>query len=110
MKKLSTFLVALFVVIALVGCGSKKEVNADYTEANAETALNNGDDLEGKTVKIKVLEYVPDGPLGYTIQAGEHLNFISSENPKVKKGDELVVKIKKVENLMGSFVISYDKI
>ncbi|MGX7262422.1 hypothetical protein [Enterococcus crotali] len=109
MKRLSTILVALFVVIALVGCGTK-EVKPDYTEAKAEEALNNGEDLEGKTVKIKVLEYVPDGPLGYTIQAGEHLNFISSDNPKIKNGDELVVKIKKVENLMGSFIITYDKV
>ncbi|MEI5995451.1 hypothetical protein [Candidatus Enterococcus mansonii] len=109
MKELKTILVALLLVVVLVGCGSKKEAEPDYTEAQAEKALNAGDDLEGKTVKIKVLEYVPNGPLGYTIQAGEHLNFISSDNPKVKKGDELVVKIKKVESALGSFIISYDK-
>ena len=109
MKKTMFGLMTVFIMIFLVACGSKNSVKADYTESEFETALNDGKDVDGKTVKIKVLEYVPDGTLGFTIQAGEHLNFISSENPKVKNGDELVVKVKKVENLMGSFIISYEK-
>lgn len=103
-------MVLVFVMVVLVGCGSSKAEKADFTEAEFEAALNKGEDVDGKTVKIKVLTFVPDGSLGYTIQAGEHLNFISSENPKVKDGDELIVKATKVENLMGSFIISYEKI
>ncbi|MGY3778757.1 hypothetical protein [Isobaculum melis] len=109
MKKLSAFLLAMVVVVTLVGCNSKKEATADYTTAEAETALNDGKDLVGKTVKVKVDTFIEDGPLGHTIQAGDHLNFISSKNPKVKDGDELVVKITKVEDMLGSFIISYDK-
>jgi predicted small lipoprotein YifL len=106
MKKLGTILVALLVIISFTGCGSKP----DYTEEKAEAALNDGKDLKGKTVKIKVTEFIEDGPLGHTIQAGEHLNFISSENPKVKAGDELIVKIKAVESALGSYLIDYEKV
>lgn len=109
MKKLAGFLLAMVVVVTLVGCNSKKEAIADYTQAEAETALNDGKDLVGKTVKVKVDEFLEDGPLGHTIQAGDHLNFISSKNPKVKAGDELVVKVTEVKELMGSFIITYEK-
>lgn len=109
MKKVKICLVFFIMMFLVVGCGSK-EVNPDYTEKEAETALNNGDDLEGKTVKIKVTTLVPDSAFGYNIQTGEHLNFVSVENPKVKEGDELVVKITKVTSTMGSFIITYEKV
>lgn len=109
MKKISMIFTLLLVMVSLAACGGSKETKADYTTKEAEAALNKGDDLTGKTVKIKVDEYVPDGALGYTIQTGEHLNFVSSEDPKVKKGEELVVKVTKVSNVMGSFVINYEK-
>lgn len=108
MKKIWGIFVTAFLMILLVGCGSK-EIKADYSTKEAEAALVKGEDLDGKTVKISVDEYVPDGTLGYTIQTGEHLNFISSSDPKVKKGDTLVVKITGVENILGSFVIKYEK-
>lgn len=108
MKKLRLFLLALIMTVILVGCGSK-EVTPDYTTEEAETALNAGEDLTGKTVAVTVDTYVPDGTLGYTIQTGEHLNFISSSNPKVKEGDEIIAKVKEVSNVLGSFVIKYEK-
>ncbi|MGG5341178.1 hypothetical protein [Enterococcus sp. AZ192] len=108
MKKIKMLLFAMFISLVLVGCGSKV-AEPDYTEKEAEIALNNGENLEGKTVQVKVATFVPDGALGYTIQAGKHLNYISSDNPNVKEGDEIVVKIKKVENVLGSFVMSYEK-
>ena len=108
MKKLRVVLVTLFVGLFLVACGSN-EKKADYTTEEAETALNNGEGINGKTVQITVDEYVPNGTLGYTIQTGEHLNFISSDNPDVKKGDQLIVKVVKTENVLGSFVMTFEK-
>ena len=108
MKKLKLLIVAGLIVIVLVGCG-KKEVTPDYTEKDAETALVAGEDLEGKTVEITVKDFVPDGAMGYTIHAGEHLNFVSPDNPKIEKGDVLVVKIEKVTSMLGSFVMTYEK-
>ncbi|GGD06098.1 hypothetical protein [Enterococcus wangshanyuanii] len=109
MKKIKIFLAFIVMVLLVVGCGSKV-TKADYTETDAETALNKGDDLEGKTVKIKVTALVPDSAFGYNIQTGEHLNFVSPENPKVKEGEELIVKITKVTSTMGSFIITYEKV
>ena len=40
---------------------------------------------------------------------GDHLNFVSSKNPDVRTGDKVIAKIKKVENLMGSWIITFDK-
>lgn len=108
MKKIKYFISMLLLIVAFAACGTK-EVKPDYTINEAETALNKGKDLTGKTVQFTVDKYVPDGSLGYTIQTGEHLNFISSENPNVKTGDTVIAEIKKVENLMGSWVITFDK-
>ncbi|MBC2386369.1 hypothetical protein [Listeria booriae] len=109
MKKIALLLSLLLVTsVVMFGCGGE-DAKADYTTKAAEKALNDGKDLEGKTVEVTVDKLVPDGSLGYTIQTGEHLNFVSSTDPKVKEKDTFVAKVKKVENVLGSFVISYDK-
>ena len=100
MKKVKMILACLFGMFVLTACA--KAVEPDYTTQEAEAALNDGDDLEGKTVEITVDAYEPSGTLGYTIQTGEHLNVVSNENPKVKVGDTLVVKINKVENVLNT--------
>ena len=74
--------------------------------SNQTTQPNN---LEGKTVAVTVDEFVPDSAVGYNIQTGEHLNFVSSENPDVKKGDKVILKAKKIESTLGSFIITYEK-
>ena len=108
MKKIKYFIYTLLLLIVFTACGTK-EVKPDYTSKEAETALNNGEDLTGKTVQFTVDKYVPDGSLGYTIQTGDHLNFVSSKNPDVRTGDKVIAKIKKVENLMWSWIITFDK-
>ena len=93
----------------LIGCG--KNTVADYGNAEAfEAALNNGDNLEGKIVIFTAGEVHPDSALGYNIWAGEHLNFVSAKNPDVKQGDSVAVKIISVENGLGSWIITYEKI
>lgn len=110
---------------ALASCGSDNKNNddssskskavvnlaLDYENAeDFEEALNNGEKLEGCTVRIKVKEFHPESKLGYNIWAGEHLNFISSDNPDVKEGDSITIKVTKVENMLGSWIIKYKKI
>lgn len=91
----------------MVGCGSE----VDYDSISSfESALNDGDDVEGKTVEITVDEFVPDSAFGYNIQTGEHLNFCSLDNPGVKEGDTLIVKVTDVESVLGSFIIYYEKV
>jgi predicted RNA-binding protein with TRAM domain len=110
MKKLLVGLLSFMVVVFLMaGCGSNKTVKADYTTTQFETALNKGDNLEGKTVSVKVNKLVPNSAFGYNIQAGKHLNFVSPDNPNVKKGDTLILKVTKVASALGSYVISYEK-
>lgn len=107
LKKIVGLLTLATLVFIITGCSG--QTKADYTTEEAETAINDGKDIEGKTVDVKVDKFIPDGTLGYTIWAGEHLNFISSENPKVKKGDHIIVKVTKVQNITGSYVINYEK-
>lgn len=113
MKKVAKVLFGLTIMLGLVAtltaCGASQP-KADYTEAQAEKKLNAGDDIKGKTIKIKVQKLDPKSAFGYNIQAGKHLNFVSNENPNVKKGDSLIVKVKKVESTLGSFVITYSKV
>jgi predicted RNA-binding protein with TRAM domain len=110
MKKLLVGLLSSFMVLLLLaGCGSNKTVKADYTTKQFETALNKGDNLEGKTVSVKVNKLVPNSAFGYNIEAGKHLNFVSPDNPNVKKGETLILKVTKVASALGSYVISYEK-
>ena len=83
----------------------------DYKSATElEEALNSGKDCTGQTVKFKVDKVVPDSAFGYNLWAGEHLNFCSIENPHASKGETVAVKITTVENVLGSWIIYYEKI
>lgn len=107
MKRILIVMMAA-VLVALVGC-SNASAEPDYTTEEFEAALNEGENLDGKTVSVKVDELVPDSAFGYNIQAGEHLNFISDKNPNVKAGDEIVVKVEEVQSALGSYMIKYKK-
>lgn len=107
MKKIVVILSSCMIfALLLAGCGADEP---DYTTEQFETALNKGDNLEGKTVSIKVDEIVPDSAFGYNIETGKHLNFVSSDNPDVKKGDKVILKAKEVKSALGSFIITYEK-
>lgn len=83
----------------------------DYDDVKAfESALNSGDNLEGKTVQFKVNKLEPQSAFGYNLITGEHLNFVSSENPNAKEGDLVTVKVKQVQSMLGSWLIQYDMI
>lgn len=83
----------------------------DYATAeDAEAALNVGKVLEGKTVRFRVNDLRPKSAFGYNLETGEHLNFVSPHNPKVKVGDVVIVKVKEVTSTLGSFVIKYSSL
>lgn len=103
-KILATVLTVLCLSLVMTACGQKK---ADYTAKTAESALNSGEDLEGKTVKFKVQKLEPNSAFGYNMETGKHLNFVSNDNPKVKDGDTVIVKVKKITSTMGSYIITY---
>ena len=106
MKRVVVALLAALLVIALAGCGEKPA--PDYADAASfEAALNAGLDLTGKTVQFTVSAYVPNSTFGYNMQAGEHLNFCSSSNPKVSVGDVVTVEVTEVSNIFGSYIVCY---
>jgi len=111
MRKLSHVLTLVFVLlfgICLIGCGKNKIV-ADYGNAEVfEAALNKGENTEGKIVSFVADEIHPDSAFGYDIWAGEHLNFSSSKNPGIKEGETVAVKVTSVENILGSWMITYE--
>lgn len=90
---------------------TKKLPKPDYVTAeDAEAALNAGKVLEGKTVRFRVNDLRPKSAFGYNLETGEHLNFVSPHNPKVKVGDVVIVKVKEVTSTLGSFVIKYSSL
>ena len=109
MKKIiAIILVVSLMAVCLTACG-EKTVTVDYEDAASfEAALNKGENLTGKTVKITVDTFVPDSAFGYNIQTGEHLNFCSTKNPGVKVGDTVTVKVTEIDSILGSYIISYD--
>lgn len=107
-KRALCFFVVLAMSVTLTACGGP---SVDYPDAaSLETALNNGENPEGKTVQVTVDDVIPNTALGYNVQAGEHLNFISSTNPNVKAGDIMTVKVDSVASLFGSWLIRYEKL
>lgn len=113
MKKMKRIVLALccFMCMFMFGCGKKENITVDYTDEKVfETALVNGESLEGKTVDIIVANLETQSVYGYNIWAGEHLNFVSEKNPEVSVGDKVTVKVTEVESVLGSWIISYEKI
>lgn len=107
MKRAISIFLAALLLFSLIGCGAKS-ITPDYTDAASfEADLNTGADLTGKVVQFTVNELVPDSAFGYNMQAGEHLNFCSSTNPKVSAGDTVTVEVTEVTSMLGSYIISY---
>ncbi|WP_404458316.1 hypothetical protein [Oceanobacillus kapialis] len=104
------FILMLGLILILAACGdsaSSSSPEPDYTTEEFEKALNDGEEVTGKTVAVKISDIAPDSAFGFNLQAGEHLNFVSSENPELQAGDEFVAEVEEVENVMGSFIINY---
>ncbi len=105
---------SVMLVLFLIGCtitGCRSTAVVDYeSAADFESALNNGEDLTGKTVTFTVKAIAPDSAFGFNLQAGEHLNFCSTTNPGVKEGDTVTAKVIEVKSVLGSYIISYKKI
>ena len=111
MKKFLLVLILAFLTISIVGCSEKAQIRVDYpNESEFEEALNAGEVVDGKIVTFTVEKFVPNSAFGYNLQAGEHLNFCSPKNPNVKDGDTLTVKVVEVTSVLGSYIISYEKV
>lgn len=129
LKKAMSVTVTTLIALTIVGCSNNKSNKtsgntaakttqqqkpkpkpkvADYPNIkDVEAALGKGKNLKGKTVQFKVKKLEPQSAFGYNIETGKHLNFVSPENPNVKKGDTVFLKIKKIKSVLGSFVITY---
>lgn len=103
MKKI---LLVFLTVFMLVGCSSKK-IEPDMTSKEAEIQLNEGKDIVGKKIAVTVVDFKPASAFGYNIIDGEHLNFVSPNDPKIEVNDEVIVTVTEVKSILGSFVISY---
>ena len=116
MKKLRFGIVALLTAtlfsLLLCSCGSGPSGTVvDYGDAEAfEEALNRGENLDDKTLMFTVTELHPDSLLGFNVCGGEHLNFISNQNPDLKVGDTVGVKATDITNILGYWAIKYEKI
>ena len=109
-KNVLYFLLMVMMITSLTSCGGGKET-IDYADAESfESALNSGENLEGKIVQFVAGELHPNSAFGYNVWAGEHLNFVSSRNPDIKEGDTVVVKATTIENVLGSWIIQYEKV
>ncbi|MBR6921197.1 MAG: hypothetical protein IKH51_03285 [Clostridia bacterium] len=106
------FAAVVLVAFVLLICGcATKEYSVDFESAETfEAALNRGENLVGKTVRFTANDLKPQSFFGYNVISGEHLNFVSSENPDVQVGDTVTVKITSIDSMFGSWIIRYEKI
>lgn len=104
-QKALCFLVLLAMSAALAACGPR----ADYSSAESfVSALRDGKDVEGKTVRFVVKDVFSGADWIYNIQAGENLYFISNTDPQVEKGDTVTVRVNATVNLFGKWLIDYE--
>lgn len=124
MKKTIILTIVALILLSLSACTNNTNNPSGQTEiptssstkpvidypnvVDFEAALNNGEDLTGKTVTFKVNKFVPDSFFGYNLQTGEHLNFCSAGHPGVSEGDTVSVRVISVSSMMGSYIISYE--
>ena len=109
MMKIKNIAILILVVLTISIFISCSNASIDYPNVeDFELALNEGEDLTGKSVTFTVDDLVPNSAFGYNMQAGEHLNFCSSSNPNVKEGDTVTVKVIEISSLMGSYIIKYE--
>ena len=73
--------------------------------ASFEADLNAGKNVYGSIVTLVIRDLAPDSPLGYNVQAGEHLNFIFDEDPDVSIGDTITVMVGEATSLLQVWVI-----
>jgi len=101
LKNILAPVLLMLVLFTLSACtNSKKEehYNADYNASSLETAIKNGENVAEKTVVFKVNETKHHTILGgYSLYAGEKLDFKSKEDPKVSKDDLLIVKVDSID-------------
>lgn len=86
------------------------EYSIDYLSAESiESDLNEDEDIKNKIVRFSVKEYV-ESTFGYNAQAGEHLNFISEADLKLKENDEVVGKVTSFKKFLDTWIVYYDVI
>ncbi len=104
-------LLVLGIMLTLSLFTKTKNIKPDYSdEYYFEQALNSGEDVVGKIVCFTADDIRTNTLWGYNIWSGEHLNFVSDNNPKINVGDTVTVKINKVNKILGSWIIEYEKI
>lgn len=80
-----------------------------YNAADFEADLEAGKNLEGKTALMICDELHPQSVYGYNIWAGKHINLVSSRNPNVEAGEEILIKATEINSNLGSWIIKYEK-
>lgn len=83
----------------------------NLSTADAETMLNNGQSIDGKTVDVDILKVENATELGQNIQAGEHLNFYpTTQQYDLNPGDHVKFKVIAAKSALGSWLITGDVI
>lgn len=109
-KRIAT-LIALVMAFCFITACRKEAVVLDFGDAASfESALNAGDNLEGKTVRFVADELHPNSAYGYNVWSGEHLNFVSPRNPDIKEGDVVDIRATEIISEGGSWFIKYEKV
>ena len=76
-------------------------------EAVFEKALNDGENVVGKTVTFTVQEIHPGTAWGVNLWAGEHLNFYSEEEVGIEGGDKITVLVTFSQRSDNSYLLKY---
>lgn len=127
-KAIITSIISVLLIATLSSCGDEESISSisddmisqlqqaygdgtisiDYDSAeDFESALNDGVNATNKIVSFNVSKVSPDSAAGFNVMAGEHLNFISNEERKIKENDQATVLVSNAKSKFGSWFIDY---
>lgn len=105
MKKLIIGIVSLILAFLVVAVLVYDE--ADYTIDSLLVAMDNGDNVSGKTVKCVVTDLAEHPVIGYGLYTdSDELVFTSTLPLNVNVGDEVIITIDDYKNLLGVYTVS----
>lgn len=104
---LGTVVTVLVAYLGLVAYGWM--ISADYTQERALVALEDGKDITGKTIDIKVNKVLDDSWMGSLFYTSNNLVFQTDETDTgIKVGQEGRVKVLETHKVFGAWIITYE--
>lgn len=100
------FGVVTLVVTMVLTWGVYQIFGPDYTEEQLIEALNNNDDVTGKTVKFEIKSIDENDMTGWTMTSEHDVLFINGAPTDDEVGDTIIVEVENSGLAFGTWIVT----